>query len=328
MRRRQAFTLVELLVAMALIIFMMVILSEAFAVGLDSFRRLKAIGDMNERLRTATVTLRRDLRADHFEGKRRLSDAAAFWNMQGVPREGFFRIHAAGTPAAVTEATAAQDPYGLGSRRRVNQVLHFSIKLRGNERGDFATASVPANSPLLLQARTNFFDQPADARYQEIPNTGTYQSQWAEVAYFLEPNGNFAGSTPLYTLYRSQFVVVADNSQLTSIPNSLLADYAEMSCLPNNNTGNLYFNTPTDLTVVARRAFNPASPTTRAATFLLADVISFDIQISTGSDFTDSSATFDTASSRPVVYHALKITLRVWDVKTRQARQVTIIQDM
>ncbi len=86
---RPAFTLVEMLVAMALILFIMVILSEAFVAGLESFRQLKAIGDMEERLRTASVEIRRDLSADHFEGKRRLSDPN-FWD---IPlREGFFRI--------------------------------------------------------------------------------------------------------------------------------------------------------------------------------------------------------------------------------------------
>jgi hypothetical protein len=38
------------------------------------FRSLKAIGDINERLRSATTILRRALAADHFEGKGRLSD--------------------------------------------------------------------------------------------------------------------------------------------------------------------------------------------------------------------------------------------------------------
>ena len=38
MRRRQGFTLVELLVSMALVVFMMLILSEAFSVGQGSNR--------------------------------------------------------------------------------------------------------------------------------------------------------------------------------------------------------------------------------------------------------------------------------------------------
>src|SRR6266576_3124405 len=94
MRSRKAFTLVEMLVAMALVIFITTILSEAFVAGLDAFRNLKAVGDLNDKLRTAATTLRRDLNADHFEGRRRLSDPG-FW-LQGPPREGFFRIDQGG----------------------------------------------------------------------------------------------------------------------------------------------------------------------------------------------------------------------------------------
>ena len=66
-RRRRGFTITELLVTMALIVFIMVILSEAFSAGVESFRNLKAIGDLQERLRAAAVPLRRDLAETHFQ---------------------------------------------------------------------------------------------------------------------------------------------------------------------------------------------------------------------------------------------------------------------
>src|SRR5205823_152210 len=91
--RRQGFTLVEMLVSLALVLFIMYILSQALITGLETFRQLKAIGEMEERLRMASTILRQDLRLDHFEGKRRLSDPS-FW-IQGPPREGFFRIEQA-----------------------------------------------------------------------------------------------------------------------------------------------------------------------------------------------------------------------------------------
>src|SRR6266498_1920925 len=90
MQQRQGFTLVEVLVAMALTIFIMVILSQCFVAGLETFRQLKAIGDMESNMRTATTVLRSDLAADHFESKRRLSDVP-FW-IQGPPRMGYFRL--------------------------------------------------------------------------------------------------------------------------------------------------------------------------------------------------------------------------------------------
>src|SRR5262249_41856031 len=90
MRERRAFTLVEMLVAVALVLFMMVLLSQAFTTGLEAFRVLKATGDMEERLRVATTLLRSELAADHFEGRKRLSDPRFF--DEGPPREGVFRI--------------------------------------------------------------------------------------------------------------------------------------------------------------------------------------------------------------------------------------------
>src|SRR5262245_48666071 len=72
---RRGFTLTELLVSMALIVFVMVILSEAFTAGVQAFRDLKAAGDLNERLRAASVQLRRDLASAHFESSRLIADA-------------------------------------------------------------------------------------------------------------------------------------------------------------------------------------------------------------------------------------------------------------
>src|SRR5438045_3369793 len=89
--RRRGFTITELLVAMALIVFIMYILAEAFDSGLSTFRKLKSISDMNDRLRTAHNTIRKLLAADHFEGKKRMSDPS-FWQ-DGPPREGFFRVY-------------------------------------------------------------------------------------------------------------------------------------------------------------------------------------------------------------------------------------------
>ena len=66
--RQRGFTLVELLVAMALTLFIMVILSEAFSVGLGTFRELKAVADMQEKLRTAAMILRNDLQSNAYAG--------------------------------------------------------------------------------------------------------------------------------------------------------------------------------------------------------------------------------------------------------------------
>jgi prepilin-type N-terminal cleavage/methylation domain-containing protein len=60
---RRGFTLSELLVAMALIVLIMSILSQAFVAGVETYRHLKGIGDLNEKLRQASIDLRHDVLA-------------------------------------------------------------------------------------------------------------------------------------------------------------------------------------------------------------------------------------------------------------------------
>jgi prepilin-type N-terminal cleavage/methylation domain-containing protein len=60
---RRGFTLIELLIAMALLTFAMSVLSLAFVEGLETFRQLKAIGDLAEELRADALTLRGDVLA-------------------------------------------------------------------------------------------------------------------------------------------------------------------------------------------------------------------------------------------------------------------------
>jgi prepilin-type N-terminal cleavage/methylation domain-containing protein len=233
-RRRSAFTLVEMLVAMALIVFIMSILSEAFVTGLKTFRDLKAVGDMDQHLRTVTMLLRDDLSQDHFTGKLRLSDPN-FWNY-APPREGYFRITqrsslvspiaATGIPAAGGYFLEGTDGDGVGSYVASDQVLDFTVKRRGNQKDKFFSIS-PTNGlpfgPLLTQV-TNFDTElgTADARLQSA--NGNYSTQWGQVAYFLAaptPQDGTLGTqggapigTPLFSLFRLELGVVPDNSNV------------------------------------------------------------------------------------------------------------------
>jgi prepilin-type N-terminal cleavage/methylation domain-containing protein len=302
MRRRNGFTLVELLVAMALIVFIMAVLSQAFVAATRSFRDLKSAGDLAAKLRSVSAQLRRDLAADHFEGKRRLSDPT-FW-ADGPPRQGFFRLYQGSRPVRTDGLCLLEgvDADGLRSYRSADHQLHFTVKLRGNPDGEFFTASVPAGSPLL----TGIFG-PAEARYQG----GTaYRNQWAEVAYFLRPavdannHPDTANGTPLFSLYRRQRVAVPDNGLVAPAQRAGAApEYLEVSCGPDRaNPRYLFFNSPLDLTVPSRRFatnpngrpavtvadFGPTYPTLaeqtadanlRGADLALTDVVSFDVRL-------------------------------------------------
>jgi prepilin-type N-terminal cleavage/methylation domain-containing protein len=222
---RRGFTLVEMLVAMALTIFIMSILSQAFVAGLDTFRGLKAIGDMQENLRTAATIVRSDLAHPHFEGNRKLSDP---W--EKPPKQGYFFIRQGSAMSAAPGAPykyEGADSDNIDSFRAFDHVMAFTIRLRGNQKENYLRSSdIPvfmvqpqANAPpkqrwsplskpgLTPQSMpgTNFFGQPRDTMfnpggpltpYVGDPNLAldpsridTFASQWAEVVYFLWKTG-------------------------------------------------------------------------------------------------------------------------------------------
>jgi prepilin-type N-terminal cleavage/methylation domain-containing protein len=390
--QRRAFTIPELLVAMALILFIMAILSEAFVAGLDSFSKLKAVGDMQEKLRATTTVLRSDLTGPHIvtaNGAVLLSNP---WpgGVAPVPTQGFFRISQGSGPANPA------GPYyfdegsdgGVNSYRAVDHILHFSVIKSGGRRQDYFSAAVPGGSPLTTLGPPDY-QQPGQAGTQ----SGLTNSQWAEVAYFLRATGNSTGTTattasqPLYALYRRQCVVLTDLDAATAtaanLPAAQWGSYNQVCCVP-NATGTLQFYGPTDLINPARRClwasltaptpgaqpmavppwqpWPPPQQTTyypiygeRGETLqqfgddlLLTDVISFTVRIlrplpqagpTPGAAFEEVPANaavgpppnnlvFDTAPSIPFPLMAVEIRIRVWDLKTLQTRQITLVQNL
>jgi prepilin-type N-terminal cleavage/methylation domain-containing protein len=312
MRPRRGVTLVEMLVATAVVLFVMAVLSEALVAGLESFRRLKAVGDLNVQLRGTAQLLRNDLRHDHF-GDKPLSQ------IDLPPAQGFFRVFQ-GTPPTYE----GSDPDGIPSYRSVDHVLHFTINLGKvvdgvgllNPRDRYLSEPLPG-SPLANQGPAAFQD-------------GTsYLAQWAEVAYFLRPNGTStpAGpgtpAVPLYTLYRRQRLLyvpapgLGDLNLFNRISSGLRDQYVNVSCQPDPlNLGWLHLNSPADATLPTNRLGgapggvissggllnlgvlqNGVIPTLRDETPLaefwdadvvLGDVVSFDVRLAqSGGDFTD-----------------------------------------
>jgi prepilin-type N-terminal cleavage/methylation domain-containing protein len=299
MRHRQGFTLVELLVAMALIFFLMAILSQAFVSATITFRNLKAAGDLANKLRATAQLLQHDLAADHFEGKKRLSDQTFWYN--GPPQQGFFHIWHGSAPSTVAGSPCfieGTDLAGVQTLRSVNHAMAFTIKLRGNQMSDFLSANAPAS--LMLNDQFG----PPEARYQ----SSAYSYQWAEVAWFLKPSINpgtgqqdttftdqanpTAGPLPLYTLYRRQRLAVPEDRLVPDAVRDLPANQLlDLSCYLVPATGKWHFNNPIDLTVPERRfnggnLANPptlesqgAPPNLRGADIQLTDVLSFDVRV-------------------------------------------------
>jgi len=146
---RSGFTIVELLVAMALIVFMMSIMSQAFVIATTAMSGLKKVTDLVDKVRPAMAILERDLGAYHFDGSRRLSDAD-FWK-DGPPTAGYFSVWQdkpnsnhypypyanSGTPASEFNNGSANATYGEGIKDGVafalasadaNHMLAFTVK--------------------------------------------------------------------------------------------------------------------------------------------------------------------------------------------------------
>ena len=293
---------VEILVSLALTIFILSILAQAFVLGSDTFRTLKVVGDLNDSgCSTAAYDIvRSDLAADHFEGKRRLSDTK-FWN-DGPPVQGYFVVwrdtNANTKFHSQSSAGSATDPDGLPVSRSASNVLAFTSKTRGNRPQNYYSAQVPSGS---LTSPAAFM--PPDSRYQPGQDArGNYffSSQWIEVCWFLTQTKNASkGGTPLFALYRQPRLVVGDVDQLNwgslKVPAGNLTSYKnKVSCQtnpsPSSGAANfLYFNSPADLTIPQRRTagtFPPAAlanfqpfvdPTTNQPTgedLVLQDVLS------------------------------------------------------
>ena len=182
MRRRSGFTLVEVLVSMAL-----------HPVHHEHpGRRLHGRDPGRQRLqgrrrpggktaRRLGLDLSRDLEADHFtdgpQASVRLSDPA-FWTRLSSPNppKGFFRIYQQ-TP----DVSEGVDLDGIPSFYQPSTVLHYTIALHGIRRSDFLSAVVPVNSPLTtLQSPTPSTSDvlllPVEERDVRIPSTYTIPS--------------------------------------------------------------------------------------------------------------------------------------------------------
>ncbi len=293
-RRRAAFTLVELMVSAALIIFMMYILSTAFIAGLESFRTLKTAGDMQEKLRSAAAIIRSDLCRPHFfsndTNRETLSSQRLDQEGWYPPDKGYFRIYqgAAGT----NEFNEYVDPDErlAQHKRSTDHVLQFTVRLDGKRLNEFFAAIVDSPSTLSVTAFTtppsgseiavnpplplSSFNSPD---YNRPAIGGNYlTSVWAEVTYYLRPydqrqftgvpaNNLPAGQFERFALYRRVKILV-DDPVTGGGPNTYLKSdsamigwtaetFADLSAWRvGPNNSTAIVNRPQDITAPLRRS--------------------------------------------------------------------------
>jgi type II secretory pathway pseudopilin PulG len=300
---RPGFTLVELMVAMALSILIMAILAGAFQVGLDTMSQLKSVAGLSGQLRTAEAVLLRDLGAPHLEDEWAkpvlVSDAkvqATAWTGANQKR-GFFMVRqisplkqefnsALATPQYIAPASSPNDyPFvcegydtdGVPSYRATDHVLHMTSRLSGTNIDQVYTGLAPANLANTTMNR------------QDLRVGNQFVGTWAEVLYFLKPGGlvttgddALGGRTlTLFTLYRRQRVLTP--SPFAFAPPLVQSDYPGISVPPAAATPT---NDPLAITTTTNRldATSPApipsnSQTEYGTDILLSNVISFQIRL-------------------------------------------------
>lgn len=302
--RIKAFTLVELMVSMAIIIFMLSIMSQAFVIATTCMSGLKGVGELLDKGRPVLAVLQKDLSAYHFDGYRRLSDEN-FWE-NGPPRQGYFQIYEGGTTSYEGTTTDGVNYQRSGSA--ADHRLAFTSRLSGKNPEDFYVTAFEQYNPISdYNSLKNGFNGNAtlqtsknSQRYDFTP--GVLHSQWAEIAYFTKPNSRTANGTPLMDLYRQQRAILPSNSEANGLllNGANILQYENFSCKPVvNNPGppatKIYFNSPSDLTMPNYRVvpvpgsvpvLNTLYPN---SDLLITDVISFDVRILSDSSLLDFS---------------------------------------
>lgn len=185
-RRRAGFTLVEMMVATALVMVIMLIISQAFASASKTFNTMRTAGYMQERLRGGINVLRKDLSSDHFgppytsgRGGPHVSDQRLDQPGWQPPARGYFELRQ--LPDPITGGSSVREPTlgpltdgdGLTSTRAINHGMRFTVRLPDAPASELFAAKFSAfftRNPLA-----NAFINEQDILY----------TRWAQVAYFL-----------------------------------------------------------------------------------------------------------------------------------------------
>ncbi|MCS6866941.1 MAG: hypothetical protein RMJ56_13090 [Gemmataceae bacterium] len=347
LRLRCGVTLVELMVASAMCIMGMWLLTWLYQQGLESFRQARAQAELMAGERTVITLLTRDLKQNMFLSEdnkpnqgRRLSDQT-LGLLDGTytsPQGGYF--HARSTRPGQTEAIDAE---GFESVRCVDHYLAFTAILPGGANHQQFGAELLPGGPQVF---------------------GTA----AEILYFLVPSGQTPGGTPLFNLYRQQRLVANSTDDATffnrkiagllqtvgplPLPDarSALSESLALKPLPSMEIATLRdLANPT----LRRLPYQPLAPTSfrYGEDLLMSNVLSFEVKFTgprrvLGSniewptpperntdypyDFLPGDGEFDTQANpvKPLRITGVQIRLRAYEPQTRVTRQTTVVIDL
>lgn len=196
LRMRRAFSLIEMLVVLAISMLIMMLLAMAYDSASRAMRLARSTAEISSDFTKVETILRSLLRSRHFEGDLRVSELDPN-NPDRRPRAGFFAV-IEGRPEPTPPGLVPPGPGGPPEGVYVKDGLNFTVRLIGNSPSDFFETSLtrpngwnlpdpgrdapspPAPPTIGPQLLTNA-GYP-ESRYQQGP---TYRSQWAEIAIFL-----------------------------------------------------------------------------------------------------------------------------------------------
>ena len=196
-KARSGFTLTEMMVATALILYIMVIISTAFRSGLDTFSKLSTAGKLQEQLTNTTRIIQRDLAADHFKVDNRdgfqgpkLSDQRLD-RIGWVPSDGGFFAAWQTATSTFEPSLGSLDAESIGSTRNSKCFMRFTVRLPQS------TALYQFPLPFTLLGPPPGRDA-YDANILDPTGNKTYyqMSRWGKVEYFLAPIDSLV---PVYT---------------------------------------------------------------------------------------------------------------------------------
>jgi prepilin-type N-terminal cleavage/methylation domain-containing protein len=260
--KRKGFTIVELLVALALVLFIMSIISQVFVDASEAFRSARSKAELTEKLRFITQTLRADLRSRHFENGRKLSDPD-FWKI-GPPKSGYFRLEQKLDYSSLdTKSSVSGDNLYIG-KPDTGCLIAFTSFLDGQNPGSFHSVNASANLATWLNGG-GF--SPRDTRFEE---TNTFNSPDAEVAWFMAPDiAGFSSEYPMqdeplspsptmkvYSLIRRVWPLAPERQRANSNTLSVLADGVSVN--PFGFNGGQWATDEPNTDVPTRRALGQA----------------------------------------------------------------------
>lgn len=240
---RAGFTLVELLVALGLTIFLLALFTSLMVAATGSINTSQGISAADEQVRNAVITLRSDLKNAFVAGDNgRIPISRLFTTSANIPTKGYFLIEE--NDRAIRQGL---DANGIPVEIDTDDVLAMTVgNPAANKPGDFYYGRVPdgANGNGLsnigeITDLGTYLDNTHNSPFSrfDAPRNGIFTSKYAEVIYFLRPQGrqysindlrgdiqNNPAAIPatpaLYTLYRRQLLVI-ENAERMNIGSPL-----------------------------------------------------------------------------------------------------------